>query len=66
MFKMSWEKGYIKKRVEANSMNIIRKVQKYGGSLIIVIGHKECEIEKITEGDLVEIELKKVEDKKKK
>lgn len=47
-------------------MNIRRKVQKYGGSLIIVIGAKECEIEKIGEGDLVDLEIKKVEEKKKK
>tara|TARA_Y100000310_G_C20517948_1_gene732177 strand:+ start:442 stop:576 length:135 start_codon:yes stop_codon:yes gene_type:complete len=43
-----------------NKYNIIKKVRKSGSSLAINIPKEITEVLKIKEGDLVEIEIKKV------
>ena len=43
-----------------------RKIVKVGGSLAIIIGALEYRMIKLNEGDLVEIDIRKVEDGKNK
>jgi len=43
-----------------------RVVKKFGGSLGIIIGKYEVALKKINEGDVVEIEIDKIEGDKKK
>jgi len=42
-----------------------RIVKRFGGSLGIIIGKYECELRKINKDDVVEIEIKKIKEKRK-
>lgn len=44
---------------------MLREIKKFGGSLAIIIGKYECQLQDLKQGEMIEVKIKKIKEEKK-